>query len=115
MSTLRKCPYCETVYRYKDIIMMKGKIQECYHCKKPFEVIKKYRFIPVMIACSILVAVNLLVFTTSGDISKVVFLTISIVNAVVLFVSLMTAPLLTWFRALDKKQIKRMKKSKQNQ
>lgn len=39
MFKLPVCPYCNTIYRYKDVKETKGEKQhKCYHCNKNFNV-----------------------------------------------------------------------------
>ena len=42
MFKLPVCPYCHTVYRYKDVLrVMKKKQNECYNCGKTMKISKK--------------------------------------------------------------------------
>lgn len=41
MFQLPVCPYCHTVYRYKEVRKTKDeKMQKCYHCHKTFSISK---------------------------------------------------------------------------
>ncbi len=92
---LPHCPYCHTVYRYRDLTVLKGKTHMCYHCHKTFAVRRSFRVVPVVIACVLLIAVNLIVFWTSQDINKNTFLVLIMADAAVILLSLLTAPLFT--------------------
>lgn len=107
MPKLKNCPYCHTIYRYRDVVSMKGKIQECYHCRKKFIVKKSFRAIPVLIACIVLIAFNLLVFHTSKDIGKSTFIIMVIINASVILLSILISPLFVRFRKPDRQQMKK--------
>ncbi len=95
MSRMQQCPYCHTIYRYRDIIGLKGKVQTCYHCQKKFAVRKWYRCIPVIIACILMTVVNLVVFHTSKDINQGTFIVLILTDAAVILLSLLTAPFFT--------------------
>ena len=103
MPKFQVCPYCSTVYRYKDIILLKGKEHECYHCHKKFGIKKGYRAIPVAIACVIMVAVNLLLFHSTDDISKNTFLMIVLTDAAVILAAFVISPKFIRLTALSKK------------
>ena len=104
MPKFQVCPYCNTVYRYKDILSLKGKEHECYHCHKKFGIKKGYRAIPVAIACVIMVAVNLLLFHSTDDISKNTFLMIVLTDAAVILAAFVISPKFIRLTALSKKE-----------
>lgn len=106
MPKFQVCPYCKTVYRYKDILALKGKEQECYHCQKKFGIKKSYRIIPVAIACILMVAVNLFLFHSSADISKNTFIMIVLTDAAVILTAFVISPKFIRFTALSKKERK---------
>ena len=110
MPRFRECPYCHTVYRYKDIIGMKGKINECYRCKKPFRKINAYRIIIIAAACVLMVGVNLFLMFSDKNLSTATFRTMIILDAAVITLAFVIAPMMVSFRGLDKKQIKKLKK-----
>lgn len=57
MFQLPVCPYCNTIYRYKDVKKTIGeKEHTCYHCNKKFAV-KKFPGVLVLWLLLILVAV----------------------------------------------------------
>ena len=104
MSKLQVCPYCKTVYRYKDLISLKGKEHECYHCHKKFGIKKGYRLVPVAIACVLMIAVNLFLFHSSNDISKNTFIMIVLTDAAVILTAFVISPKFIRFAALSKKE-----------
>ncbi len=112
MSKLRKCPYCNTVYRYRDIIGIKGKLNECYHCKKPFEVKKIYRAVPIVIICVMLIAFNLFIMNSSENISTGTFGMLIIINTSAVLFAFLISPLMTCFKGYDKKQLRKITQEK---
>ena len=104
MSKFQVCPYCKTVYRYKDLISLKGKEHECYHCHKKFGIKKGYRLVPVAIACVLMIAVNLFLFHSSNDISKNTFIMIVLTDAAVILTAFGISPKFIRFAALSKKE-----------
>ncbi len=91
------CPYCRRNYRYKDTIRIKGKVQVCRHCKKKFEVQRRYQAIPVVIACIVMTAVNLICFYSSRNIAKSTFIILTAADAAVILLSLLISPLFIRF------------------
>ncbi len=112
MPKYQVCPYCKTVYRYRDIIKLKGKRQECYHCKKAFGIKKIYKAIPVAAACVLMTAVDLFLFHSSQDISKNSFIMIVLTDAAVILAAFIISPLFVRLTALSKKELKRHKDKK---
>ena len=100
MPKYQVCPYCRTVYRYKDIVFMKVKKQECYHCKKQFAAKKIYKAIPIAIACIVMIIVNLILFHTTADISKGTFAMIVMTDAAVILTAFVISPLFVRLKKL---------------
>ena len=62
MFKLPVCPYCHTVYRYKDVrSVMTKKELECYNCKKKIKISKKGIWILALIAVILSVASTFLI------------------------------------------------------
>lgn len=108
MFKLPVCPYCGTVYRYKDTknaILKKD--TECYHCHQQF----KIRLFPYVLAeAAVLIAmcigVNLLILSrlSSFDLFPLFAVTIGVLLIIILLV-----PFFTHFIKTDSKQKKRKK------
>ena len=113
MPKYQVCPYCRTKYRYKDVISMNGKLHECYHCKKLFAVKKKYKAVPILTACVLMVIVNLVLFNNVPDISKGTFIFIVLMDAAVILTAFVISPLFVIFYKLPKKMQKPADKNKQ--
>lgn len=92
MSDMHICPYCKTIYRYRDIINLKNKRNKCYHCGKSFRVNKSLTFIPVLITSIILIIINTIVIHNSTDLSTGSFLMMAITDAVFIFISFVISP-----------------------
>ena len=112
MPKYQVCPYCRTVYRYKDIVSMRGKVQECYHCKKQLETKKAYKAIPVAAACVLMVIVNLILFHTTADISKGTFTVIVLTDAAVIFTAFVISPLFVRLKKLPRSVRKQTRQKK---
>ena len=104
MSELHVCPYCHTVYRYKDVINLKGKTQECYHCHKSFEVNRVLTFIPVPLISIVLIMANVLILKSSENISTGSFMILALSDALSVFAALVISPFLIRFRKKSKKK-----------
>lgn len=104
MSELHVCPYCHTVYRYKDIIMLKGKTHECYHCHKSFEVNRILKYIPVPVISIVLIMMNVLILKNSENISTGSFMILALADAVSILIAYVLSPFLIRFRKMAKKK-----------
>ena len=65
MFKLPVCPYCHTIYRYKDVRRVMNKMNkkdmECYNCKKKIKISKKGIWILALIAIILSVASTFLI------------------------------------------------------
>ncbi len=86
MLKLPVCPYCNTVYRYKEVYLLKGSEYNCYHCKKKFRISRIGRIIPIIIIAAVLVGVNLFIFHTSKDLNLVPVVIIDVLGIMAAFV-----------------------------
>lgn len=101
---LPHCPYCHTVYRYRDLTAMKGKEQACYHCHKTFSVRRSGRIWPVLIACLLLIVMDVVIFWTTKNLNKSTFLALIVTDAAVILLSLLIAPFFTQLKRPYRKQ-----------
>lgn len=91
MFKLPVCPYCRTVYSYKDIRKNRNKkVIECYHCKNEF---KKSNFkgyaVLALIICAAAVTVNLIILNMTAEfITSIIPIMIISVSAVIIFMIL---------------------------
>ncbi len=107
MSELHVCPYCHTVYRYKDVIKLKGKKHECYHCHKVFDISRILSFLPVVIISIVLVMANVLILKNSENISTGSFMVLALSDALSIFAALVISPFLIIFKkSISKKKRK---------
>ncbi len=65
MFKLPVCPYCKTVYRYKDTVnAVRKKENECYHCHKKFKAkIFPYILIEAVVFIALSIGMNLLILS----------------------------------------------------
>jgi CXXC-20-CXXC protein len=91
MFKLPVCPYCNTVYSYKDVKKNRDKkIIKCYHCKNEFKKnnINGY-FVLALIIVILTVALNLIILNLTADfITSIVPLMVISIIAVIIFILL---------------------------
>ncbi len=102
MSEIHLCPYCKTIYRYKDIIRLKGKSNKCYHCGKFFKADKLLTFIPVLITSIILIIINTIIIHNSKDLSTGSFITMAVTDAFFILISFVISPFMIRFIKAEK-------------
>lgn len=95
MWKLPVCPYCHTVYSYQEIVSMKGKEHQCYHCGRSFLIRRSLRAVPVIAVCMILILFNMIIFDASKDINIGV---VAVMNLIAVAASLAASPLMIRFR-----------------
>lgn len=101
MFKLPTCPYCDTVYRYKDVSDIKEKEHKCYHCDKPFEVKKMpYILILIFITAVLCVALNLLILFNMVNFNIWLLL---IPTACIIFVAKFLIPFFVKFKKTETK------------
>ncbi len=91
MFKLPVCPYCNTVYSYKDVKNNRNKkIIKCYHCKNKFKKNNLKGYVVLALIIIILtVALNLVVLNLTADfITSIIPLMIISVFAVIIFIIL---------------------------
>lgn len=105
------CPYCHSVYRYRDVVNISEKRHNCYHCGRAFEVSKATgRTVLMLIVCCVLISFNVLLFYTSKNINIVVM---AITDAAFIAAAIMLFPFTVKFRAVKMtKSEKRKNKAK---
>lgn len=105
------CPYCHSVYRYRDVVNISEKRHNCYHCGRAFEVSKAVgRTVLMLVICCVLIAFNVLLFYTSKNINIVVM---AITDAAVISATILLFPLTVRFKSVKMtKSEKRKNKAK---
>ena len=72
MFRLPTCPYCDTIYRYRDVRknkkINKDELIECYHCSQNFKQSKRGYIIIFGIVAIIAVIINIIVLNISSNI-----------------------------------------------
>lgn len=92
MSGFHVCPYCHAAYHYKDIIMLKGKNQECCHCHEKIRINRSLMFITIIMICAILVFADYVIIRNNDNMTVRSFLTMAASDAAVVLLSMLTAP-----------------------
>lgn len=111
MFKLPICPYCHTVYSYKDVKINKESIIKCYHCKNKFSQNKIKCFFILTIIIMIAVAINIIILNSSGNlISSIIPVTIVSVTAVVLYMIL--TPYFTEYKKLKNIELREIPDTK---
>ncbi len=90
MFKLPTCPYCNTIYRYRDVKNNNKKEIKCYHCKNIIRTSKiKGYIVSGVILTALAVAVNILILNLTADfITSVIPITIISIAAVIMFMIL---------------------------
>lgn len=100
MLKLPVCPYCNAIYRYKDVkSITHDKVCRCFHCNKKFTVsYKKGRIVILSAVALLLIVLNVLMFNFVSNVSILGCLIIS-----VLFISLAVIlfPFTVRFKKID--------------
>lgn len=111
MFRLPVCPYCKTVYSYKEVRKNKNeKIIECYHCKNNFRVsnIKGYAVLALIVA-TVAVTLNLIVLNLTADfISSIFPLVIISITAVLVFI--LFGPFFSEYKRIKNIEVKEIPK-----
>ena len=111
MFKLPVCPYCKTVYSYKEVRKNKnGKAIECYHCKNKFRVsnIKGYAVL-ALIVVTIAVTLNLIVLNLTADfISSIMPLVLISLAAVLVFI--IFSPFFSGYKKINDIEVKEIPK-----
>lgn len=91
MFKLPTCPYCNTIYRYRDVKNNNNiKVIKCYHCKNLIKKSKLKGYIVLgLILTALAVTVNILILNLTADfITSVVPITVISIATVILFMIL---------------------------
>ena len=111
MFRLPVCPYCKTVYSYKEVRKNKNeKIIKCYHCKNNFRVsnIKGYAVLALIVA-TVAVTLNLIVLNLTADfISSIFPLIIISITAVLIFI--LFSPFFSGYKKIKNIEVKEIPK-----
>ncbi len=99
MFKLPVCPYCNTIYRYKDVGKnSKHKECVCYHCGKKFRVSKKkflILFLEIALICAIFDVISLY------TVARMSFGELFAANVIFMFVGLFLRPFFIKFKKPD--------------
>lgn len=113
MFKLPVCPYCNTVYSYKDVKNNRNKKEiECYHCKNKFKQRKIIGF-SVLAAILLVIAVvfNLIILNLTAEfITSIIPLMAVSLIAVLLF--MIINPFFTEYKKTNSKDIKKIPKNR---
>lgn len=90
MFKLPVCPYCNTVYDYKEVRRNKKKIIKCYHCKNEFKKsnIKGYSVLAFIIVFTAVLINFVILNLTAAFIKTIIPITAVSIIAVLIFIIL---------------------------
>jgi NADH:ubiquinone oxidoreductase subunit K len=111
MFRLPVCPYCKTVYSYKEVRNNKNeKIIECYHCKNNFRVsnIKGYAVLPLIVA-TVAVTLNLIVLNLTADFISSIF-PLVIISLTAALVFILFSPFFSGYKRIKNIEVKEIPK-----
>lgn len=113
MFKLPVCPYCKTVYSYKDVKNNRNNKEiECYHCKNKFKQIKISGFAVLAIILIIsAVIINLIILNlTAKFITSIIPLMVVSIIAVLLF--MLINPFFIKYKEIKNIKLKEIPKTK---
>lgn len=104
MLSLPICPYCHTVYSYKEVkIITKKEKEKCYNCNKTFGVSsKKGKWLLILIVVIILIIINTFVIFTSKSFNSISFYSMIFLDMAVLLLAFAFFPFTAKFYKLSK-------------
>lgn len=108
MFRLPLCPYCKTVYSYKDVKKIrKEKTHICYHCGKKFKAgmfpQSLVLFLIVFVLC---IAVNILILSNASDFDTILVIIMLLVTIIFLVAGYFLIPFFTGLKKTDKDEEK---------
>lgn len=100
MLKLPVCPYCHTVYGYKDVLLNKNKKSTCYHCKRKFTQsrLKGYLCL-ILIAVFISVIINIFIINLVANIISAL-VPMFIVSIGVVIIGFLVSPFFVSYRKI---------------
>ena len=106
MFKLPVCPYCGTIYRYKETkAAVKEKDNECYHCHKKFKAkLLPFALIDAAIVIVLSIGANLLILSRSTTLNVFVLF---LVTLGFLLIGYLLLPFFARFVKTDDKTIKK--------
>ncbi len=100
MLKLPVCPYCHTVYGYKDVLLNKNKKFFCYHCKRKFiqKKFKGYLYL-ILLAIFIGIIINLFIINLVANIFNAVLL-MFIVSIAIIVTGFLISPFFVKYKKI---------------
>ena len=100
MFKLPVCPYCHTVYRYKDVRhVINKKEQECYNCKKKMMISRKGFWLLGLIAIILSVASTFLIFNIFHNATAI---SAYIATVLIIILAFFVRPFFVTFKSIEK-------------
>ena len=106
MLKLPICPYCHTVYSYKEVKLITKKEKEiCYNCNKNFCISrKKGKYILLVIVSAVLILADTFIIFTSENFNNISLYSMLIVNMLVVLLTVLFFPFTVKFKKMPKHQ-----------
>lgn len=100
MLKLPVCPYCHTVYGYKDVLLNKNKKSSCYHCKRKFiqSKFKGYLYL-ILSAVFIAVVINIFIINLVANIFSAV-IPMFIVSIAIIVIGFLISPFFVSYKKI---------------
>lgn len=110
MFKLPTCPYCNTIYSYKDVKKLIFKSTNCYHCKKNF----KAKLIPgifILIAIILLLAitVNVLILSSATKLDFITMVLMFFMTIFFLVLGYFLIPFFVTFKKTEKEEKEKLR------
>ena len=101
MFKLPLCPYCKTVYNYKEVKENKKRIIKCYNCKRNFKRSIKGYLLLFSLVIFITILINVAILKASSAINEGLII-VSILSIIAVLICLLLLPFFVSYKINDK-------------
>ena len=103
MFKLPTCPYCHTVYDYKEVKRNNDKIIQCYHCKKEFRQSKiKGKILIAVVFVLMAFGLNIAIMNLFSNIMYSI-IPMFVIDVIIMLIARLLVPYFTEYEHIKKK------------
>ena len=107
MFKLPVCPYCKTVYNYREVVKISRKSKnECYHCGNCFKKSFILLIIPLFAAIALGIVIDIIILNLTGIFSKSI-IPLIIVSWLMLIAAALVSPYFVRFTKIKGQKLKK--------